>query len=66
MKAANRQEAALADAVRESITLMTGRPPRRSPSIWPMVLLWLFGMGAVLLGALALTAQAAHALAGGV
>lgn len=66
MKAANRQEAALADAVRESITLMTGHPPRRSRSIWPMVLLWLVGMAAVVCGALAITAQAAHALAGGV
>lgn len=62
MKAANRQEAALADAVRESITVMTGHPPRRSPSIWPMVLLWAGGMGAVALGALMLAAQAAHAL----
>lgn len=62
MKAANRQEAALADAVRESITVMTGHPPRRARSIWPMVLLWGCGMAAVLLGAVALTAQAAHAL----
>lgn len=63
MKARNRQEAALADAVRESITLMTGQAPRRAPSIWPPILLWAAGILLLLFAGCMIGAQAAHALA---